>query len=195
MLWLVPDHLASDFPSQFSHRECDSPRDSQPFLSFALVIEIEPVASRGPCDTVQLFPDGREGLNVFLSRPFASDFVYRVADVTLWAVVGRARDGAIHEIISHGPKHFSAISEQKPALPAGEVRRCHVRRNHGYIHTLFATRETRTWARSRSVSARFSLARSLKGFYLQKNCMRLISSFASFSRGCVVALIQTCNRR
>src|SRR5439155_23801453 len=139
--------------------------------------------------------DGRESLNVFLPGRFACDFGDRVAEVTLSAVVGRARDGAIHGSISHGPKHCSAIAERKPALPAGEVRRCHVRRNHGYIHTLFATRETRTWARSRSVSARFSLARSLKGFYLQKNCMRLISSFASFSRGCVVALIQTCNRR
>src|SRR5205807_9324395 len=59
----------------------DSPRDSQPFLSFALVIEIEPVASHGPCDTVQLFPDGREGFNVFLHGLFASDFVDRVADV------------------------------------------------------------------------------------------------------------------
>src|SRR5207244_11408845 len=107
----------------------------------------------------------------------------------------RARAGAVQRIFSHGSEYFSGISKQEPALPAGEERRCHVRRNHGYIHTLFATRETRTWARSRSVSARFSLARSLKGFYLQKNCMRLISSFASFSRGCVVALIQTCNRR
>ena len=47
----------------------------------------------------------------------------------------------------------------------------------------------------RSVSAGSTLARSLKGFYLQKNCMRPISSFASFSRGCVLALTQTCNRR
>ncbi len=30
------------------------------------------------------------------------------------------------------------------------------------------------------------MARSLKGFYLQKNCTRTISSFASFSRGCVL---------
>src|SRR5205807_3300540 len=144
MLWLVPDHLASDFPPDFPHRECDSPRDSQPFLSFALVIEIEPVASRGPCDTVQLSPDGREGFNIFLHGLFASDFVDRVADVPTSAVVRRARDGAIHGTISHSPKHFSGISKQEPALPAGEERRCHVRRNHGYIHTLFATRETRT---------------------------------------------------
>src|SRR5207244_3155268 len=195
MLWLVPDHFASDFPPQFSHRECDSPRDSQPFLSFALVIEIEPVASCGPCDTVQLFPDGHEGCNVFLHGVFASDFVDRVADVPTSAVVRRACDGAIHGIIGQVSEHFSGISKQEPALPACEERRCHVRRNHGYIHTLFATRETRTWARPRSVFAGLSLARSLKGFYLRKNCKRLINSFASFSRECVVSLIQTCNRR
>src|SRR3989442_7198017 len=73
--WLVPDHLASDFPSDFSHRECDAPRDSQPFLPFALVIEIEPATSRGPCSTVHLSSDGRECFHVFLHGPFASDFV------------------------------------------------------------------------------------------------------------------------
>src|SRR2546422_9257548 len=120
MLWLVPDPLASDLPPDFSHRECDSPRDSQPFLSFALVIEIEPVASRGPCDTVQLFPDGREGFNVFLHGLFASDFVDRVADVPTSAVVRRARDGAIHGIFSQGSGYFSGVSKQKPPPPAGE---------------------------------------------------------------------------
>src|SRR5437016_2286946 len=139
MLWLVPDHLASDFPPDFPHRECDSPRDSQPFPSFALVIEIEPVASRGPCNTVQLPPDGREGFNVFLHGLFASNFMDSVADVPTSAVVRRARDGAIHGIIGQGSEHFSGISKQEPALPAGEERRGHVRRNHGYIHTFFAT--------------------------------------------------------
>ena len=47
----------------------------------------------------------------------------------------------------------------------------------------------------RSVSAGSSLARSPTGFYLQKNCMMPITTFASFSRGCVLALTQTCNRR
>src|SRR3989441_11107031 len=98
MTWLVPDHLASDFPSYFSHRECDSPRDSQPFLPFALVIEIEPVTSRGPCNTVQLSPDGREGFNAVLHRLFASDFVGSVAAVLTSAVVRRAPDRAIHRI-------------------------------------------------------------------------------------------------
>src|SRR5213596_1665713 len=141
MLWLVPDHLAADFPPDFPHRECDSPRDSQPFLSFALVIEIEPVASRGPCDTVQLFPDGREGFNIFLRGLFASDFVDRVADVPTSAVVRRARDGAIHGIISQGSEHFSGISKQEPALPAGEDGGYHVRRNHGRTHTLLRPRD------------------------------------------------------
>src|SRR5213080_5598819 len=163
MLWLVPDHLASDLPSDFSHRECDAPRDSQPFLPFALVIEIEPVAPRGLCNTVYLSPDGREGFNVFLHGLFASDFVDRVADVPTSAVVRRARDGAINRIFSQGSEYFSGVSKQKPTLPACEERRCHIRRNHGYIHTLFATRETRTWARPRSVFAGLSLARSLKG--------------------------------
>src|SRR5947208_14588323 len=95
MPWLVPDHLASDFPSDFSHRECDSPRDSEPFLPFALVIEIEPVAPRGLCDTIHLSPDGREGFNVFLHGLFASDFVDRVAHVPTSAVVRRARGGGI----------------------------------------------------------------------------------------------------
>src|SRR2546426_680788 len=119
MTWLVPDHLASDFPSYFSHRECDSPRDSQPFLPFALVIEIEPVTSRGPCNTVQLSPDGLEGFNVFLHGLFASDFVDSVADVPTSAVVRRARDGAIHGIFGQGSEYFSGVSKQKPALPAG----------------------------------------------------------------------------
>src|SRR5438132_12472533 len=142
MLWLVPDHFASDLPPDFSHRECDSPRDSQPFLSFALVIEIEPVASRGPCDTVQRSPDGHEGFNVFLHGLFASDFVDRVADVPTSAVVRRACDGAIHGVLSQGSEHFSGISKEEPALPAGEDGRYHVQRNHGCIHTLFATGET-----------------------------------------------------
>src|SRR5438034_9101010 len=129
MLWLVPDHLASDLPPDFSHRECDSPRDSQPFLSFALVIEIEPVASRGPCDTVQLFPDGREGFNICLHGLFASDFVDRVADVPTSAVVRRARDGSIHAVLRQRSGYFSGISKQKPALPVGEARRCNVQRN------------------------------------------------------------------
>ena len=47
----------------------------------------------------------------------------------------------------------------------------------------------------RSVSAGSSLARGLKGFDLQKNCMRPIGGFASFSRGCFLALTQTCNQR
>src|SRR3989454_12359579 len=126
MTWLVPDHLASDFPSYFSHRECDSPRDSQPFLPFALVIEIEPVTSRGPCNTVQLSPDGREGLNVFLHGLFASDFVDRVADVPTSAIVGRARDGTVHGIFSQGSEYFSGVSKQEPALPAGEDGGYHV---------------------------------------------------------------------
>src|SRR5438132_14160933 len=126
MLWLVPDHFASDLPPDFSHRECDSPRDSQPFLSFALVIEIEPVASRRPCDSVQLSPDGREGFNVCLHGLFASDFVDRVADVPMSAVVRRARDGAIHGIFSQGSEYFSGISKQKPTLPAGEDGGYHV---------------------------------------------------------------------
>src|SRR5436309_15230565 len=136
MLWVVSGPLASDLPPDFAPRECVAPRNSQTFLSFALVIEIEPVASHGPCDTVQLFPDGREGFNVCLHGPFASDFVDRIADVPTSAVVRRARDGAIHGIFSQGSEYFSGISKQEPALPAGEVRRCHVRRNHGYIHTL-----------------------------------------------------------
>src|SRR5437879_4508928 len=37
------------------------------------------------------------------------------------------------------------------------------------------------------VFAGLSLARSLRGSYLQKRYMRPISSFASFSRGCVLA--------
>src|SRR6267378_3976794 len=118
--WLVPDHFISDFPPRFSHCECDSPRDAQPFLPFALVIEIEPVASRGPCNTVHLSPDGHEGFNVFLHGPFASDFMDSVADVPTSAVVRRARDGAIHGIIQHSPEYFSGVSKQKPALPAGE---------------------------------------------------------------------------
>src|SRR2546430_16383679 len=126
MLWLVPDHLASDLPPDFSHRECDSPRNSQPFPSFALVIEIEPVASRGPCNTIQLFPDGHEGCNVFLHCLFASDFVDRVADVPTSAVVRRARDGAIHGIFSQGSEDFSGVSKQKPTLPAGEDGGYHV---------------------------------------------------------------------
>src|SRR2546426_10562923 len=124
--WLVPDHLASDFPSDFSHRECDAPRDSQPFLPFALVIEIEPVAPRGLCNTVYLSPDGREGFNVFLRGLFASDFVDTVADVPTAAVVRRARDGAIHGIFSQGSGYFSGVSKQKPALPAGEGGEYHV---------------------------------------------------------------------
>src|SRR3989441_10810357 len=105
MPWLVPDHLTSDFPSDFSHRECDAPRDSQPFLPFALVIEIEPVTSRGPCNTVHLSPDGREGFNVFLHGPFASDFVDRVADVPTSAVVRRACVAGIRGNICPGPAH------------------------------------------------------------------------------------------
>src|SRR3989454_1879530 len=126
MLWLVPDHLASDFPSHFSHGECDAPRDSQPFLPFALVIEIEPVAPRGLCNTVYLSPDGREGFNVFLHGLFASDFVDTVSDVPTAAVVRRARDGAIHGIFSQGSGDFSGISAQKPPLPAGRNRGYHV---------------------------------------------------------------------
>src|SRR5207245_10027367 len=138
---LVPDHLVSDFPSDFSHRECVAPRDSQPFLPFALVIEIEPVTSRGPCNTVQLPPDGREGFNVFLHGLFASDFVDRVADVPTSAVVRRARDGAIHGIFSQGSEYFSGVSKQKPALPAREYGRYHVERNHGQTHTLLRPRD------------------------------------------------------
>src|SRR5712691_854812 len=141
MHWLVPDHLASDFPPYFSHCECDSPRDSQPFLPFALVIEIEPVTSRGPCNTVQLSPDGLEGFNVFLHGLFASDFVESVADVPTSAVVRRARDGAIHGIFSQGSEYFSGVSKQKPALPAGEDGGYHVRRNHGQTHTLLQPRD------------------------------------------------------
>ena len=140
---LVPDHLASDFPSNFSHRECDAPWDSQPFLPFALVIEIEPVTSRWPCNTVQLFPDGREGFNVLLHGLFASDFDDSVADVPTSAVVRRARDGTVHGIFSQGSEHFSGISKQEPALPASEDGGYHVRCNHGQTHTLFAARETR----------------------------------------------------
>src|SRR5436853_1539325 len=143
MLWLVPDYLVSYFPSHFSHGECDSPRDSQPFLSFPRVIEIEPVASCGPCHTVHLSPDRHEGFNVFLHGPFASDFVDGVSDVPTSAVVRRARDGAIHGITDHRPEYFSGVPEQKPALPAGEDGRYHARRNHGRTHTLFAARETR----------------------------------------------------
>src|SRR3989441_4608284 len=109
MPWLVPDHLTSDFPSDFSHRECDAPRDSQPFLPFALVIEIEPVTSRGPCNTVHLSPDGREGFNVFLHGPFASDFVDSVADVPTSAVVRRGRGGASRGSISLGPERLSGV--------------------------------------------------------------------------------------
>src|SRR2546426_12314110 len=121
MLWLMPDHLASDFPSDFSHRECDSPRDSQPFLPFALVIEIEPVTSRGPCHTVQLSPDGHEGFNVFLHGLFASDFVDRVADVPTSAIVRRGRGGAIHGSFGPGSGVFSRGSKPKPAIPCGPI--------------------------------------------------------------------------
>src|SRR5947208_13800077 len=113
MHWLVPDHLVSDLPSDFSHRECDSPRDSQPFLPFALVIEIEPVTSRGPCKTVHLFPDGREGFNVLLHGLFASDFEDRVADVPTSAVVRRARDVAVHRIFSQGSAYLSGASKEE----------------------------------------------------------------------------------
>src|SRR5207245_697181 len=142
MPWLVPDHLASDFPSNSSHRECDAPWDSQPFLPLALVIEIEPVTSRGPRNAVQLFPDGSEGFNVLLHGLFASDFVDRVADVPTSAIVRRARDGAVHGIFSQGSEHFTGVSKQKPALPAGEDGGYHVRRNHGQNHTLFPAHET-----------------------------------------------------
>src|SRR5256712_8988433 len=141
MPWLVPDHLASDFPSDFSRRECDAPRDSQPFLPFVLVIEIEPVTSREPCNTVHFSPDGREGFNVFLHGLFASDFVDSVADVPTSAVVRRTRDGAIHGIISQGSEYFSGVSKQKPALLAGEDGGYHVRRNHGRTHTLLQPRD------------------------------------------------------
>src|SRR2546426_9886037 len=141
MPWLVPDHLASDFPSDFSHRECDAPRNSQPFLPFALVIEIEPATSRGPCNTVHLSSDGHERFNVFLHGPFASDFVDRVADVPTSAVVRRARDGAIHGIIRHRPEYISSVSKQKPAVPAGEDGRYHVRCNPGQTHTLLQPRD------------------------------------------------------
>src|SRR2546428_12112648 len=110
MRWLVPDHLASDFPSDFSHRECDAPWDSQPFLPFALVIEIEPVTSRWPCNTVQLFPDGREGFNVLLYGLFASDFDDSVAYVPTSAVVWRARARTDRGIFSHGSGRFSGVS-------------------------------------------------------------------------------------
>src|SRR5467141_4508134 len=113
MFRLVPDHLASDFPPYFSHCECNSPRDPQPFLPFALVIEIEPVTSRGLCNAVQLSPDGSEGFNVLLHGLFASDFVDRVADVPTSAVVRRARDGAIHGICSQGSEDFSSVSKKK----------------------------------------------------------------------------------
>src|SRR3989442_3313927 len=134
VLWLVPDHLASAFPAAFSHCECDSPWDAQPFLPFALVIEIEPVASRGPCDTVHLSPDGHEGFNVFLHSPFASDFVDSVADVPTSAVVRRARDGAIHGIIKHSPEDFSGVSKQEPTFPAGGDGREHGRSNPRQNH-------------------------------------------------------------
>src|SRR2546430_15223511 len=137
MPWLVPDHLASDFPSDFSHRERDSPRDAEPFLPFALVIEIEPVAPRGLCDTIHLSPDGREGFNVFLHGLFASDFVDSVAHMPTSAVVRRARDGAIHGIISQGSEHFSGRSQQKPPLPAGGDGGYHRRPNHRRAPTPF----------------------------------------------------------
>src|SRR3989454_11954497 len=92
MLWLVPDHLASDFPSDFSHRECDAPRDSQPFLPFAFVIEIEPVAPRGLCNTVYLSADVRESCNVFLHVLFDSDVADTISDVPTYAEVRRQRD-------------------------------------------------------------------------------------------------------
>src|SRR3989442_12235550 len=114
MRWLVPDHLASDFPSDFSHRECDAPWDSQPFLPFALVVEIEPVTSRGPCNTVQLFPDGREGFNVFLHGLFASDFEDSVADVPTSAVVRRARCGAAPGICIPGSGHSRGAPHPNP---------------------------------------------------------------------------------
>src|SRR2546427_1080449 len=148
---LVPDHLASDFPSDFSHRECDAPRDSQPFLPFALVIEIEPVASRGPCDTVHLSPDGHEGFNVFLHGPFASDFVDSVADVPTSAVVRRARDGAIHGSISQGPEYFSGVSKQEPTFPAGEDGRYHVRSNPGQTHIPFLQPARRAFSHARTL--------------------------------------------
>src|SRR3989454_5061457 len=166
MPWLVPNHLASDFPSDFSHRERDAPRDSQPFLPFALVIEIEPVTSCGPCHTVHLSPDGREGFNIFLHGPLASDFVDRVADVPTSAVVRRARDGAIYGIISQGPEHFSGVSKQEPALPAREDGGYHVWRNRGQTHTLFATRETRI------------LPRPTKGMIEQGLCRAATASVA-----------------
>src|SRR2546426_10221375 len=131
MLWLVPDHLASDFPSDFSHRECDAPRDSQPFLPFALVIEIEPVAPRGLCNTVYLSPDGREGFNVFLHGLFASDFVDRVADVPTSAVVRRGRDGAIPRNFTQGSGDLPGVYPQKPAPPAGREGGHPDRRNDG----------------------------------------------------------------
>src|SRR5712692_35734 len=149
MLWLMPDHLASDFPPDFSHCEGISPRDSQPFVPFALVVEIEPVTSRGPCDAVQLSPDGHEGLNVFLHGLFASDFVDRVADVPTSAVVRRARDGAIHGFVNHSPEYFSGVSKQEPALSAGEEGRYHVRRNHGQTHT-FLQRARRAFCHART---------------------------------------------
>src|SRR5207247_7600956 len=133
--------LADDLPADVWHCECDAPRDSQPFLPFARVIETEPVTSGGPCNAVHLSPDGREGFNVFLHGLFASDFVDRVADVPTSAVVRRARDGAIHGIISQGPEHFSDVSKQEPALPAGEDGGYHVRRNHGRTHTLLQPRD------------------------------------------------------
>src|SRR5947209_18269248 len=120
MPWLVPDHLTSDFPSDFSHRECDAPRDSQPFLPFALVIEIEPVTSREPCNTVHFSPDGREGFNVFLHGLFASDFVDSVADVPTPLVVRGTRNVAINGIISQGSRNFSGVPKQKPATLHGE---------------------------------------------------------------------------
>src|SRR5256884_8696534 len=131
MPWLVPDHLASDFPSDSSHRESDSPRYSEPFLPFALVIEIEPVAPRGLCDTIQLSPDEREGFNVFLHGLFASDFVDRVAHVPTSAVVRRARVGGIHSVISPGFQHLCGTSQREPAPPAGEDRAYNVRRKAG----------------------------------------------------------------
>src|SRR2546422_6312304 len=151
MLWLMPDPLASDFPSDFSHCECDSPRDAQPFVPFALVIEIEPVASRGLCNTAYLSPDGHEGFNVFLYGPFASDFVDSVARVSTSAVVRRARDGAIHGIIKHSPEDFSGVSKQKPALPTAEDGRYHVRSNPGQTHIPFLQPARRAFSHDRTL--------------------------------------------
>src|SRR2546426_1176527 len=128
--------------TRHSHsQESWSPRLEWSRHPFALVIEIEPVTSPGPCNTVHFSPDGREGFNVFLHGLFASDFVDRVADVPTSAVVRRARDGAIHGIISQGSEDFSGVSQQKPALPAGEDGGHHLRRNHGRTHTLLQPRD------------------------------------------------------